>query len=36
MANFATELVGEMKRRRDIWRLVAAVSILLNIIQWVF
>lgn len=32
--NLATELIGEMKRQRNIWRLVAIVSIMLNIIQW--
>lgn len=36
MANFATEIIGEIKRRRNIWRIIAIVSIVLNIIQWIF
>lgn len=34
--NFATELLSDMKRRLNIWRVVAIVSIALNIIQWLF
>lgn len=34
--NFATEIIGEIKRQRDIWRLVAVASIALNIFQWLF
>ncbi len=36
MANFAIEIIGEIKRQRNIWRIVAIVSIVLNIIQWIF
>lgn len=36
MANFATEIIGEIKRQRNIWRIIAIVSIVLNIIQWIF
>ena len=34
--NFATEIIGKIKRQRNIWRMLAIVSIALNIIQWVF
>ncbi len=34
MENFATEIIGEMKKRLNIWRLAAVVSIVLNVIQW--
>lgn len=34
--NFATEIIGEIKRQRNIWRMLAIVSIALNIIQWLF
>lgn len=34
--SFATEIISEMKRQRDIWRIVAIISIVLNIIQWTF
>ncbi len=34
MASFATEIIGEAKRQRNIWRFVAVVSIVLNVIQW--
>jgi len=34
--NFAIEIIGEMKRQRNIWRMLAIVSIVLNIIQWLF
>lgn len=33
---YAAEIVGEIERRRNIWRIVAIVSIALNIIQWLF
>lgn len=35
-ANFATEIISDMKRRRNIWRIIAAASVALNIIQWLF
>lgn len=31
---FAVEIIGKIKRQRDIWKIVAVVSIVLNIIQW--
>jgi len=34
--SFATEIIAEMKRQRDIWRIAAVISIALNIIQWLF
>lgn len=36
MAGLATEIISKAKRQRDIWRIVAIMGILLNIIQWVF
>lgn len=35
-ANFATEIISDMKRRRNIWRIIAAAGVALNIIQWLF
>lgn len=32
--NFAIEIIGRIKRQRNIWRVLAIVSIALNIIQW--
>lgn len=32
--NFAVEIIGGIKRQRNIWRVLAIVSIALNIIQW--
>ncbi len=32
--NFATEIIGKIKKQRNIWRMLAIVSIALNIIQW--
>lgn len=32
--NFAIEIIGKIKRQRNIWRVLAIVSIALNIIQW--
>ncbi len=34
MVNLATEILGKLKRQRNIWMLIAVVSIALNIIQW--
>lgn len=34
--NFATEIIGRIKRQRDIWRIIAVVGIALNVIQWLF
>lgn len=34
--NFAAEIIGRIKRKRDIWRIAAIVSIALNVIQWLF
>lgn len=31
---FATEIINEAVKRRNRWRLVAVISIALNIIQW--
>lgn len=31
---FATEIIGKAKRQRNIWSIIAIVSIALNIIQW--
>lgn len=36
MVNLATEILGKLKRQRNIWRLIVVVSIALNIIQWLF
>lgn len=33
MANLATEILGRLKRQRNIWRMAAVVSIVLNIAQ---
>lgn len=33
MANLATEILGRLKRQRNIWRMAAVVSIILNIAQ---
>ncbi len=33
MANLATEILGKLKRQRDIWRMTAVISIVLNIAQ---
>ena len=32
---FATEVINEIAKQRNRWRLVALISIALNIIQWV-
>ena len=32
--NLATEILSDMKKRLNVWRLVAVASIALNIIQW--
>ncbi len=32
---FATEIINEIAKQRNRWRLVALISIALNIIQWV-
>ena len=34
--SLATEVIGDIKRQRNIWRMLAIVSIALNIIQWLF
>jgi hypothetical protein len=34
--NFATEIIGKVKKERNFWMAVAAVSIVLNMIQWIF
>lgn len=34
--NFATEIIGSIKKNRDFWRIVAVVSIIINILQWMF
>jgi len=34
--SFATEIISEIKRQRNIWRMIAVVSVILNIIQWIF
>lgn len=33
--SFATEIISEIKRQRNIWRIAAIVSIVLNVIQWI-
>lgn len=33
--SLATEIIGMVKRQRNIWIVVAIVSIVLNLIQWI-
>lgn len=33
--SFATEIIGKIKKQRNIWIAVAIVSIVLNLIQWI-
>ena len=33
---FATEIINEIAKQRNRWRLAAIISIALNIIQWLF
>lgn len=33
---FAMEIINEIAKQRNCWRLVAVISIALNIVQWLF
>ena len=34
--NFAIEIIGKAIRQRNIWIMIAIISIVINIIQWLF